>query len=125
MALRETKAGLWCWTIKRVNPTKTCSAWEAAGSCLTRRTVSTTSPHAVRTSTWCRSSSSKRTEYFCPGVHGNTPPELPPPGRSPTSLYCCLRLQVGSRALAGSKSHGGCDAYYSALRDVADVNDEL
>jgi hypothetical protein len=30
------------------------------------------------------------------------------------SLYRCLRLQVGSLALAGSKSHGGCGAYYSA-----------
>ena len=35
MALRETKAGSWCWTITRVNPTKACSAWEAARSCLT------------------------------------------------------------------------------------------
>src|SRR4029450_2185099 len=119
MALRETKAGLWCWTIKRVNPTKTCSAWEAARSCLTPQTVFTTPPHAVRTSTWCRSSSSKRTDRkikrdFCPGVHGSAPPEPPPPGRSIASLYRCLRLQVGSLALAGSKSHGGCGAYYSA-----------
>src|SRR5262249_3486636 len=59
MVPRGAKGGSLCWTIRRVNPTKTCSAWEAARSCLTPQTVSTTSPHAVRTSTWCRSSSSE------------------------------------------------------------------
>ncbi|SRR5712691_10867764 len=52
--------------------------------------------------------------YFCPGVYGSAPLEPPPPGRRITSLYRCLRLQVGSLALAGSKSHGGCGTYYFA-----------
>ena len=40
--------------------------------------------------------------------------ELPPPGLSIASLYRCLRLQVCSLALAGSKSHGGCGVYHFA-----------
>jgi len=62
----------------------------------------------------CSGADRKFKRYFCPGVYGSAPPERPPPGLSIDSLYRCLRPQVGSLALSGSKSHGGGGVYHFA-----------
>jgi hypothetical protein len=47
------------------------------------------------------------TRYFCSGVYVSALPEPPHLDSACESLYRCLRLQVCSLALSGSKSHGG------------------